>query len=740
MFTLSRRSQVYTVMTSICSFPFLLGLLAGITVHLYSRGLGHPGQGGGAEVIESFPEGGGEKNPALLPTLNKETKQNVKGNEKTFVRPRFVKDELNITKRLLVAILADNENQRNQENLFNWTLQSYVSDIIYFGNFSHGDELSPNVGLPDILDILRQISTHHLHHYQLFYIIPSSAAIHAKNIKHFTNPLSPSDLIYAGQKSSLTGTCDLQAGILLSRTLLQQVMDQMEWCLRNKVSYDQSQNLQNCIFHTTKVKCQDPFEQFPYQAQKYNPSFTHFDDALLFYGATNPANKNTLLHFLNVHNEKMFDSDVEKLETRVISFMNSSKYEMNINWPTGSNQKFQSNDRFDRDVFLHFNETHQLDENDYDAATVLDADQTKDIQEILNKCNLQSSDFTSGWKKVDATRGMDYVLEASQKSTEKRVATKKCLAVRELANPEIVPMPFVTESFRISLIIPVMEKDSQKTMNMLRSFAKNSIEKSDHIFLMLVFLYTPERPDKNNNNDFFKDVKQLALQISKKYKKKDKVKTSSHLLWYSLQTKGVTPSNMELMDLVTQKLDNKTIILLGSPDMEIRSDYFNRVRMNTILGKQVFCPIPFVEYHPSIVYGKKRPSASLSFNTSLGHFDTLNLNHLSFYKSDYVQARALLQFPLVKQESQLVDKDGVLPDGHLHLPPDHDQLCTLLTHSTVNTLHTLTAPEPSLRLRYEEIFCDQQNWAVQEVERCLVRRRRSLARRSQLAEMVIDRV
>ena len=78
-------------------------------------------------------------------------------------------------------------------------------------------------------------------------------------------------------------------------------------------------------------------------------------------------------------------------------------------------------------------------------------------------------------------------------------------------------MPFVTESFRISLIVPVLEKDSQKTMNMLRSFAKNSIENSEQILLMLVFIYTPERPDKNNNNDFFKDVKQLALQISKKY-------------------------------------------------------------------------------------------------------------------------------------------------------------------------------------------------------------------------------
>ena len=74
---------------------------------------------------------------------------------------------------------------------------------------------------------------------------------------------------------------------------------------------------------------------------------------------------------------------------------------------------------------------------------------------------------------------------------------------------------------------------------------------------------------------------------------------------------GLVPSDLELMDLVTQKLDNKTIILLGSPDMEIKSDYFNRVRMNTIQSRQVFCPIPFTEYHPAIIYGDKRPPSAM---------------------------------------------------------------------------------------------------------------------------------
>ena len=260
-------------------------------------------------------------------------------------------------------------------------------------------------------------------------------------------------------------------------------------------------------------------------------------------------------------------------------------------------------------------------------------------------------------------------------------------------------------------------------MTLLRSFAKNCIEKNDRIFLMLVFLYTPERPDKNNNNDFFKEVKQLALQISKKYKK-DNSKSSSHLLWYSMQTKGVLPSNMELMDLVTQKLDNKTIILLGSPDMEMKGDYFNRVRMNTIQSKQVFCAIPFTEYHPSIVYGDKRPPVSMTFNTTAGHFDQHNYGHVSFYKSDYLLARQDTGGKIISHESELRDAEDARHD-----------LCALFREK--RAVHALRAPDPSLMLRYEEVNCD--NVLEEEKSECLVRYQRSFGKRKTLASQVLDR-
>ena len=119
-------------------------------------------------------------------------------------------------------------------------------------------------------------------------------------------------------------------------------------------------------------------------------------------------------------------------------------------------------------------------------------------------------------------------------------------------------------------------------------------------------------------------------------------------------------------------------------------------------------------------------------HASLGHFDTLNHHHLSFYKVDYLLARSLIEFPIVKGESDLGDKVS----SSNKLPAEKEKLCSLFIHSKV---HFLTAPEPSLRLRYEEIFCDQEIMSELEMGSCFVRRMRSFGRRSQLAEMVMNR-
>jgi len=648
--------------------------------------------------------------------------ESEKKEDKIFVRPRFVKEELNITKKLLVVIVAESDwnGDATMKKYYNDTLHPHITDIAYL-------DKSP-AEKTDLLDIVKKLSDTHLAGYQFYYIVPDTALVISRNLRRMVDPLLTVETMYMGEMTEAEEVCQYQSGLLISHHLIKGMNKNMDWCYRNKIGYDQSLNLQNCIFHSTKVKCSSySLGGNIYQTKQHSPQLTSFDDVITVHGVSSKSNMKLLMQNLKLDEVKQFNNQLVKLETELYDLINTSKYDLSSDWPTGSVMNFKSWDRYDMGIYQHFNQSHNFFADDYESGMKLSDRSIEDVGSLLNLCNLQPEDFSSGWSRLDATRGTDMILEVSHRANDRKLSSRKCQVVKELANPEIVQMPFVTESYKISLIIPVQEKDSQKTMTLLRSFAKNSIEKNDRIFLMLVFLYTPERPDKNNNNDFFKEVKQLALQISKKYKK-DQSKSSSHLLWYSMQTKGVTPSDIELMDLVTQKLDNKTIILLGSPNMEIKADYFNRVRMNTIQSKQVFCPIPFTEYHPSIVYGDKRPPSSLVFNISAGHFDSFNLGHVSFYKSDYLLARQEQEKPVIKHESELQDQSNIGSEG---------DLCQLFRQ--YNSVHSLRAPDPSLLLRYEEVTCDDTDHVTADVlATCKLRKQRSFAKRRTLGAMVLD--
>jgi chondroitin polymerizing factor/chondroitin polymerizing factor 2 len=55
--------------------------------------------------------------------------------------------------------------------------------------------------------------------------------------------------------------------------------------------------------------------------------------------------------------------------------------------------------------------------------------------------------------------------------------------------------------------------------------------------------------------------------------------------------------------------------------------------MNTILGWQIFCPIPFSEYNP-FVHGIEQQQF-IDVNKKHGRFDSSNTDHISFYVKDY---------------------------------------------------------------------------------------------------------
>ena len=79
-------------------------------------------------------------------------------------------------------------------------------------------------------------------------------------------------------------------------------------------------------------------------------------------------------------------------------------------------------------------------------------------------------------------------------------------------------MPKLDEKSKIVLLIPVTKNDYQKTLALLRNFARYSIEKFEPASLLLLFLYTPGQwAQYRDSVNVFKNIKARVKQMMKKY-------------------------------------------------------------------------------------------------------------------------------------------------------------------------------------------------------------------------------
>ena len=63
--------------------------------------------------------------------------------------------------------------------------------------------------------------------------MPDTALVLARNLKQVTEPLVTSRPVFSGQVTEAeSGVCQLEAGLLLSRPLVDSMLADMEWCYR----------------------------------------------------------------------------------------------------------------------------------------------------------------------------------------------------------------------------------------------------------------------------------------------------------------------------------------------------------------------------------------------------------------------------------------------------------------------------------------------------------------------------
>ncbi|XP_006814083.1 chondroitin sulfate synthase 2-like [Saccoglossus kowalevskii] len=631
----------------------------------------------------------------VLMTQNKPPEKKTVENPR-LVRTRYISSELGIKEQLFVAVVASKQlvNENSLSVALNKTLAHYVSKLIYFTNIQPATTPSglTVVTFPDTRPITQMFHTwkyiydHYGNDYDWFLMMQDDTYVYGEQLMYFISHMSTGRDAYMGQSQH---DADLD------------------------ITYCQSEPGNDSVFRSYNLHHKRPSDE------------TLMDEDLKKALTIYPVSEQQTVYLLHKHfSEIELNKTYAQIEDLQISIMNVSKFlpggEESLTWPIGYPSSYKPKSRFDVIVWEYFTETHIYGSTENDPKLPLIGADKLDVDEIIStaveKFNQKYDhiftyhSLVNGYRRFDPVRGMEYTLDlALNKKGENKIIHKRCHLLRPLSKVEIIPMPYVTENSRVNIVLPVQIHDRERFTSFIESYAQVCLETHDNTVLMTVFVYQPAHAKDMKENDIFQDLKSLLGYYEKKY-------PGSQLPWVSIQTN--IPSPFAVMEVVSPKFPENSLFFLASVDLELSMEFLNRCRMNSIQTWQVYFPMPFALFDPTIVNTKSPQSVKTDVSKDNGHFDIYMYDYAGFYNADYNNAMALW-----KEKHPNLD--------HMHSDTDFYNMFLNLK------VHVFRAVEPSLKRKYRPRVC---NPVLSEdyYRRCQQSNSEGIGSRSQLANYLFE--
>lgn len=678
--------------------------------------------------------------------------QKAKKVPQNLIRPRYYSSELGIREKLFIGILTSEQTVSTLAVAVNKTSSHLVNKLMFFMDAAGAEKanvitlkLPGIVGFVDTREILKPfhmlkyLTDNFLEEYDFFFLTRDTSYINAKHLMNIVKKISVSHEVHLGgmSKSDAPTYCTLDGGILLSNNVLKKIQSSLDWCVKNAFSDTDDDNVGRCILHASQLPCQSTFQNLNLlsveltETDKQNFESEHLPAAVTYYKVTEP----TLFYRLHLHLAKSY---LELQKVQIAELKNSLDIS-DLAWPPGSYPPKKPQSRFDLLSWQYFDDKNIYLTSDFINLKPLGGADLLDIYNVKNRSiqwltqkyvgNIQFRRLVNGYRRFDPSRGLDYILDLAFKDSTGRETIKRVEVTKTLGRVEMLQMPYVTENSRVYMLLPILEMDRTMASEFMKQYAQ-TCSQSDLSFLMLVLLYEPNAPGKGHIADVFKDIKELTLKLSSKYHKDCKI------TWISIRVPDVGGGppmldyllHFAILDLASKKLAPDSLVLMTEPNMEIRTDYLNRVRMSTINGKQVYSPIPFSEFYPPIAYRNTEKKTVLEIHKNTGRFDLDNQRHISFYLSDYLEGRKLMaHLPVVAMDKdirQLYSSQGA----------GYDKPTNLLDMLTRQGLSIIRAVDPALRLRRRNCMPATPFIRPTQYNPC----DSPLATRAQLGQLVLD--
>lgn len=632
--------------------------------------------------------------------------------KKKLIRPRYYSTELGIREKIFVGIFTTEEKVNTQAIHINRTVAHLVDKIKFFITAQYKLKSKFNltglVGFTDTrskyrpFQIFKYIGDNFGQEFDYYLLANDYTYLNIHRIKDIVNAISVSMNVYMGTKEEDSSFCSLEAGIIISNSVLKSVREKLDWCVLNAVSDSHSENIGRCIYNSIGLNCQEAVQSqkltafrikhFNLDKSLYNLSQRKdFNSAATVY----PVLQEKDFYTLNVYFIKQRLTGLEEVEKELSEGLIES-------WPPGHKPRSKPATRFDLPRQLYFNSTHVFFPDDFITIRKHEKDELIDINDVLNNVinkatndnkNLTFKRLMNGYKTFDANRGMDYILDLEFIDEHSfRPLKKRYHVCKPLSKVEYVQVPYVTENKRVTIFLIIQEHEVREAKAFLNDFLSLMNDKKDENFLMLVLFYQNNSMSQGKN-DVFVEIKNFVKKTSAMFKDEVKVAWVSIRLPNLVYTTNIEAKSLNFVavDLALKKVGANNLILILDSFCNINKDFLNRVRMNTIEKFQVFSPIPFRQYNP-----KTSDYLKLEVNKNAGHFDREEYKFISFYGRDYVEARKKYQqkMPIIRTDTEIatVLKDPFKSRGNI----------LEMFVETMKSLRHMRATDMNLLIRYHE--------------------------------------
>ena len=504
---------------------------------------------------------------------------------------------------------------------------------------------------------------------------------------------------------------------------------------------------------------------------------------------------NTLMEYKHLlsYKKNLFqnENEIESIKSTINDRWTMVSKQGWCTWPTGTFNLQKPHNRYEVSRWSYWNQSHVFMPNDIHVVRRLNQDELNEIANLKHYSekwlSSESNLFIERiYRRFDAIRGLEYIIDAEHHkgtySENIRLQLMKPLNPIEL----VADVAYVTENLRLTLILPVRGRmEVPLAIKFLNEYANLCLRRNNHqTILVIVLIYTHNSNKEDSSQMLLEDeskefsrLKKVSLYIQSKYSTNSvniafmdlHPPKSSSFDHHNKRRNGRLlryPSEMVYLDLIARSLrasSNEPFLMLHCrTNMLFSIDFLNRVRLNTIAKRQIFLPIPFVEYHlrssesnshfreilrngisnnnvtASIVNLTNRSNnRNFDVRKENGFFDESNFEVVSFYLSDYLLARKFseAEIPFVRNRQTIVK----FQDAYYNSNLDLNHMFALYKKSSP-TIGLMRAVEPELRLFHSTTLDDCQYFEsnIMSFNNCKRRQHYGIGQKQKLALIVME--